>query len=162
MQLTVRDVARILSTSEKSVYRWIETAGLPAYRVNRQYRFSRAELLDGGREDLAVGRIGDQDRPAPRPVLRDRAAQLLLADRLQVGVDRQDNVPAVHWRLDDLAAQVLGRQGRLEQPGLARRAREDRRERALGLVLDRFSRERCHNRPIQRGRCRLAFRQGGC
>ena len=46
MQLTVRDVARILSTSEKSVYRWIETSGLPAYRVNRQYRFSRAEVLE--------------------------------------------------------------------------------------------------------------------
>jgi PTS system nitrogen regulatory IIA component len=46
MQLTVRDAARLLSVSEKTVYRWINQGHLPAYRVNEQYRFNRAELLE--------------------------------------------------------------------------------------------------------------------
>lgn len=46
MQLTVRDVSSLLKISEKTVYRWINQGILPAYRVNDQYRFSRAELLE--------------------------------------------------------------------------------------------------------------------
>lgn len=45
VQLTVRDVSGLLNVSEKSVYRWITGGDLPAYRVNGQYRFNRAELL---------------------------------------------------------------------------------------------------------------------
>ena len=46
MQLTVRDVSSLLKVSEKTVYRWIKQGILPAYRVNEQYRFNRAELLE--------------------------------------------------------------------------------------------------------------------
>lgn len=46
MQLGVRDVARILNVSEKSIYRWIQQGQLPAYKVNEQYRFNKAELLE--------------------------------------------------------------------------------------------------------------------
>ena len=46
MKLTVRDVARILSVSEKSIYRWIKQGVIPAYQINDQYRFNRAELLE--------------------------------------------------------------------------------------------------------------------
>ncbi len=46
MNLTVRDVAKWFNTSERSVYRWIEQGLLPAYKVNEQYRFNRAELLE--------------------------------------------------------------------------------------------------------------------
>lgn len=46
MQLTVRDVSSLLKVSEKTVYRWIGQGILPAYRVNDQYRFNRAELLE--------------------------------------------------------------------------------------------------------------------
>ena len=46
MQLTVRDVASLLNVSEKTVYRWIKDRGIPAYRINDQYRFHRAELLE--------------------------------------------------------------------------------------------------------------------
>src|SRR5207249_3060717 len=46
MQLTVRDAARIMSVSEKTIYRWVNQGSLPAYRVNEQYRFNRAELLE--------------------------------------------------------------------------------------------------------------------
>ena len=46
MQLAVRDAAGILNVSEKTIYRWIKEGKLPAYRVNEQYRFNRAELLE--------------------------------------------------------------------------------------------------------------------
>lgn len=46
MELTVRDSARLLKVSEKTIYRWIKTGKLPAYRVNEQYRLNRAELLE--------------------------------------------------------------------------------------------------------------------
>ena len=46
MQLTVHDVSKLLSVSEKTIYRWVKQGVLPAYRVNEQYRFNRAELLE--------------------------------------------------------------------------------------------------------------------
>lgn len=46
MKLTVRDAAQILNVSEKSIYRWIKQGVIPAYQINDQYRFNRAELLE--------------------------------------------------------------------------------------------------------------------
>jgi len=46
MQLHVREVARILDVSEKTIYRWIKQGAIPAYRVQDQYRIHRAELLE--------------------------------------------------------------------------------------------------------------------
>lgn len=46
MQLTVKDVACLLTVSEKTVYRWIKQEIIPVYRINEQLRFNRAELLE--------------------------------------------------------------------------------------------------------------------
>lgn len=46
MRLTVREAAGLLNVSEKTIYRWIQQSKLPAYKVNEQYRFNRAELLE--------------------------------------------------------------------------------------------------------------------
>lgn len=46
MQLTVRDVSKLLSVSERTIYRWIKEQTIPAYRIHDQYRFNRAEILD--------------------------------------------------------------------------------------------------------------------
>ncbi len=46
MKLTVEDVTQLFSVSEKTIYRWIKSNELPAYRVNQQYRFNQSELLD--------------------------------------------------------------------------------------------------------------------
>ena len=35
-----------MEVSEKTVYRWIKAREIPAYRINEQYRFNRAELLE--------------------------------------------------------------------------------------------------------------------
>jgi PTS system nitrogen regulatory IIA component len=46
MNLTVRDVCGLFNVPEKTVYRWINQGILPANRIDDQYRFSRAELLE--------------------------------------------------------------------------------------------------------------------
>jgi PTS system nitrogen regulatory IIA component len=46
MQLTVRDVSRVLAVTEATVTRWIRQRGLPARQVAGQYRFNRAEVLE--------------------------------------------------------------------------------------------------------------------
>ena len=46
MQLTVRDVSRLLNVSESTVTRWIKQRGLPSRHVGGQYRFHRVELLE--------------------------------------------------------------------------------------------------------------------
>ena len=46
MKLTVDDVTQLFNVSEKTIYRWIRSSGLPAFRVNNQYRFNRTDLLE--------------------------------------------------------------------------------------------------------------------
>ena len=46
MKLMVKDAARLLSVSEKTIYRWIKQGTIPAYQISDQYRFNRAELLE--------------------------------------------------------------------------------------------------------------------
>lgn len=46
MQLTVKDAATALKVTEKTVYRWIQSGGLPAYRVAGSYRINRAMLFE--------------------------------------------------------------------------------------------------------------------
>lgn len=46
MRLDVKAVASFLDVSEKTIYRWASQGKIPVYRVNEQYRFNRAELLE--------------------------------------------------------------------------------------------------------------------
>ncbi|SIO60042.1 PTS IIA-like nitrogen-regulatory protein PtsN [Singulisphaera sp. GP187] len=46
MNLSVRETASLLTVSEKTIYRWIKQQTIPAYRVQDQYRFNRAEILE--------------------------------------------------------------------------------------------------------------------
>ncbi|NUN96749.1 MAG: PTS sugar transporter subunit IIA [Candidatus Omnitrophica bacterium] len=46
MQLGVKEAASLLEVSEKTIYRWIKQGTIPAYKLNEQYRFNRAELLE--------------------------------------------------------------------------------------------------------------------
>lgn len=46
MDLKIKDVAEILNVSETTVRRWLSEGKIPAYRLNRQYRFSRSEVED--------------------------------------------------------------------------------------------------------------------
>lgn len=46
MDLSVRDVARLISVSERTVYRWARQGSIPAHKLHDQYRFNRVELLE--------------------------------------------------------------------------------------------------------------------
>jgi PTS system nitrogen regulatory IIA component len=46
MKLTVHDAAKLLNTTERTVYRWIKEGSIPCQRVHDHYRFHRAELLE--------------------------------------------------------------------------------------------------------------------
>lgn len=46
MELTVRDVARLLRVSPETVRRWVKEKGLPARQINEQYRCNRTQLLE--------------------------------------------------------------------------------------------------------------------
>ncbi|MCP5469476.1 MAG: PTS sugar transporter subunit IIA [Chlamydiales bacterium] len=46
MDLKIKDVAELLNISETTVRRWLAEGKIPAYRLNRQYRFSRPEIED--------------------------------------------------------------------------------------------------------------------
>jgi PTS system nitrogen regulatory IIA component len=46
MQLSIRDLTKLLNVAEGTVSRWIKQRGLPAQRVAGQYRVNRSELLE--------------------------------------------------------------------------------------------------------------------
>jgi PTS system nitrogen regulatory IIA component len=58
MQLTVKDVAKLLNVNEKTIYRWLKQGSLPAYQLGNQYRFNKAELLEWATSrQIGVSRI---------------------------------------------------------------------------------------------------------
>lgn len=62
MDFTVRDLTRLFNVSEKTVYRWIRDRHLPAFKVQDQYRFGRAPLLEWARTErlpIPAGIIDD-------------------------------------------------------------------------------------------------------
>ncbi len=73
MQLTVRDVSKLLNVSERTIYRWIKMASIPAYRIHDQYRFNKSEILDWA----TANKVGvsheifkePEDTTAPAPTL---------------------------------------------------------------------------------------------
>ena len=46
MQLSVRDLTKLLDVNEATITRWIKQRALPAQMVGGQYRINRAELLE--------------------------------------------------------------------------------------------------------------------
>jgi PTS system nitrogen regulatory IIA component len=73
MQLTVRDAARLLNVSEKTIYRWVAERRLPAQRVGDQYRLNRAELLEWATQNR-VNASPDLFGGSPGPSTRGSAA----------------------------------------------------------------------------------------
>ena len=75
MQIDVKEAARLLGVSEKTIYRWIKRGDLPAYRINDLYRFNRAELLEWAtarRVGVSPDIFDDTSRDAgPLPGLED-------------------------------------------------------------------------------------------
>lgn len=46
MQLSVKELSKLLNVTDRTVYRWIKQQSIPFYRIHDQYRFNRVEILD--------------------------------------------------------------------------------------------------------------------
>lgn len=74
MKLTVREAAKFFNVSEKTIYRWVEQKGLPAYRINKQFRFNQTELLEwasAGRTTISPDLLREPEMgsdPLPDPI----------------------------------------------------------------------------------------------
>jgi len=75
MNLSVKDAARILNVTEKTIYRWIKQDLIPAYRVNGQNRFNQSELIEWAtsrRMGVAPEAFDEPESAAtPLPLLTD-------------------------------------------------------------------------------------------
>jgi len=75
MNLSVKDAARLLQVSEKTIYRWIKQELIPAYRLQGQHRFNRSELIEWAtarRMGLASGAFEEpESSAAPLPPLSE-------------------------------------------------------------------------------------------
>jgi nitrogen PTS system EIIA component len=79
MRLGVREAAELLDVSEKTIYRWISQQKLPFYKINEQYRFNRAELLEwatSNRIPMSAKMLVEPDAPG---------AAIGLAEALRAG-----------------------------------------------------------------------------
>jgi PTS system nitrogen regulatory IIA component len=63
VQLSPRDVARILSVSEEQLDAWIKEGEIPHRRVHEQFRFNRAEIIEWA---TARGMAVNLDAPSSR------------------------------------------------------------------------------------------------
>jgi nitrogen PTS system EIIA component len=88
MQLTVRDLTKLLSVTEATVTRWIKQRGLPAQQVGGQYRVNRAELLEWATASNVKVSLELFDH-----LEADAGAIPSLVDALQVG--------GIHYNLPD-------------------------------------------------------------
>lgn len=65
--VSVEEVATHLGVNKDSVYRWVDSKGLPAHRVGRLFRFKLSEVDEwvcagGAGEDSTTGTKGNAKR----------------------------------------------------------------------------------------------------
>lgn len=129
MQLTVKDITKILNVSEKTIYRWVKSGQIPTYRVGDQYRFNRLEILEWAtarRIDVAQDIVlSEEARESNLPTLgealrnggifyrvggNDRASALkevVESLRLPEGTDR-NTLLRIFLAREDLATTAVG------------------------------------------------------
>lgn len=74
MDLSVREVARLLGVTEKTVHRWLREKAIPAHRLHDQSRFNRVELQEWAAAQglrLPPGLQGPADASGRASSLRD-------------------------------------------------------------------------------------------
>ena len=100
MDLTVKDAARLLQTTERALYRWIRQGNLPCHRVNEKIRLNRVELLEwaGARRLPVSPEIFRDEQPLPKALLADALRRGGVMDAL----DAADKRSALKMLCDQL------------------------------------------------------------
>lgn len=123
MNLSVKDAARLLSVSEKTIYRWISQEVIPSYRIHGFYRFNRAELIEWatsrriGVNQLVFNEPLDEH---PLPTLGESLAAGGVYYRIEGSTREKVLANAVaHLRLPDEVNRKILRQALLSRERLA-------------------------------------------
>jgi nitrogen PTS system EIIA component len=74
VDLKIKDVAELLNISETTVRRWLVDGKIPAYRLNRQYRFSRSEIEDWLIQQKLDAAFSDEKATKQAPRAKEEAA----------------------------------------------------------------------------------------
>ncbi|MFN8179783.1 MAG: PTS sugar transporter subunit IIA [bacterium] len=100
MELALRDAAKLLGVSEKTVRGWIRHDGMPAHRVSDEVRFSRAELLEWATAHghAVAGDLFAEPHAADTPSLADALAAGGVHHGLS-GADRESALRALVERM---------------------------------------------------------------
>ena len=97
MLLTAHGAARLLGTSERKIYRWVDDNEIPCRRVRDQLRFNPTDLLEWAttqRIAVHVEAFEDDDAADPPPSLAAALRQGRVRDRIG-GNDREGVLRAV-------------------------------------------------------------------
>lgn len=90
MDLKIKDVSELLNLSETTIRRWVAEGKIPAYRLNRQYRFSKMEI-----EDWVMNRrLGEiKEKELKDNVLEDETGS---SSRVKPGTQQYSLYRAIH------------------------------------------------------------------
>jgi nitrogen PTS system EIIA component len=69
MNLSVKDIAKLLNVSEKTIYRMIRSETIPCFRVGGQWRFDRGEINSWIEDRRNFARGKKQDREVEREAI---------------------------------------------------------------------------------------------
>jgi PTS system nitrogen regulatory IIA component len=122
LNLSVRDIGRLLGVPEETVYRWLKEGAIPAYRIQDQYRFDRAEILEWATaKGLALSpRLFDEPVPGGATPTQGRLAAALAAGGIHYDVGGEDRPSALRSVVDLLPLPPEADRGFLLEMLLAR------------------------------------------
>ena len=96
MQLSVKDVSKLLSVDDKIVYGWIKQGDIPVYRINEAYRFNRADILEWATARQMAHAVPEPDAPDQLTGLADA----LGTGGIAYGVDGSDKASVLRNVVD--------------------------------------------------------------
>lgn len=80
MNLSVKDIAQLLSVSEKTIYRMIQAETIPCFRVGGQWRFDRREIASWFEDTRTFSY-----KSAPGKVLAGEEGSILISEFIRKG-----------------------------------------------------------------------------
>lgn len=108
MDLKIRDVADLLQVSEATIRRWLRDGRIPAYRLNKQYRFNRTEIeawmmqhkLGDTQSDNSAQRTGSQHYSLYRAIHKGGVMDRVEGEEKEMVIRNATREMAARFQLD--------------------------------------------------------------